>query len=380
MIYFLLPKTHCCIYKNICFKETEKHPEPVMSNSLSYYLLDIKKKINIHIEKWDMYKKYTNPYEYIHTVVPKKKKNISKYKPLSRSYFKLIEIVHHFFDDLHKKTPIKTFHLAEGPGGFIEAMLKLRNNFNDSYIGMTIQDENENVPSWKKSHSFLKENSNVFIENGKNGSGNILSVENFIYCKEKYMSSIDFITADGGFDFSVDFDNQEMNMCKLLFAQISFALCMQKKNGCFILKIFDSFNQHTVDLLYILSSFYEKVYLTKPLTSRVANSEKYVVCKNFLFHSCEDFYPYLLNCFREMMNSVFFVDRFLNIPLSCYFMCKMEEYNSIIGQQQIENIHQTLTMIENAESREKINSLIKTNVKKCIFWCSKHNIPYNNSY
>ena len=45
------------------------------------------------------------------------------------------------------------FHLAEGPGGFIEALAHARDNNNDSYIGMSILDDmhDPNIPGWKKS-------------------------------------------------------------------------------------------------------------------------------------------------------------------------------------------------------------------------------------
>ena len=49
---------------------------------------------------------------------------------------------------------------------------------------------------------------------------------------------MDLITADGGFDFSMDFNQQEILIGKLLFAQIAYALCLQKRGGKFILKIF----------------------------------------------------------------------------------------------------------------------------------------------
>ena len=56
---------------------------------------------------------------------------------------------------------------------------------------------------------------------------------------------------------------------------------MQKFNGTFILKIFDMFSKSTQDYIYLLSLFYNKVYIFKPQTSRLANSEKYIVCKDF---------------------------------------------------------------------------------------------------
>lgn len=382
MIYFLLPRTNINTYKNIDFLESSVFPTPYLSNSLSYYLNDIKEKIKIHEKDWDIYKKYTNPYEYIHTIVPNRKKSISKYKPISRSYFKMIEIIKNFKLLEDKQDRITTFHLAEGPGGFIEAVCELRNNLNDKYYGMTILDDKDelNIPGWRKSQHFLFENPNVFLENGIDNTGNILNIENFIYCKEKYFSSVDFITADGGFDFSVDFNKQEINISKLLFSQIVFALCMQKKGGCFILKIFDCFMIHSIDLIYLLSSFYEKVYITKPQTSRSANSEKYIVCKKFLFNDCNSFFPFLYFSFQKMnaMNSKNYIYRFLHIDLNLHFLSKLEEYNSIFGQQQIENIFYTISLIETKNKNDKVDFLIKSNIQKCIHWCIKYGILYNN--
>lgn len=381
MSYYLLPKTSVLNYKYVDYIEKEEQPSPVISNSLSQYLYEIKEKLEKREKDWDIFKKYTNPYEYIHTVIPFKKKAVSRHKPLSRSYFKMIEIVNIF--DLHfESKPIQSFHLAEGPGGFIEALAELRNCPHDKYIGMTIIDDNNdpNIPSWKKTENFLNNNKNVFIENGADNTGNILSLENFSYCKEQYSSSMDLITADGGFDFSVDFNNQEVNISKLLFAQICFAITMQKRGGSFILKIFDTFMQHSIDLLYLLSSFYEKVYITKPHTSRYANSEKYIICKGFLYSTNEFFYPYLHRSFEKMISTNYsgelYIHRFLSIPIARWFYMKLEEYNSIFGQQQIENIHYTISLIENKHKQEKIDNLIKINIQKCIQWCIKHKVAY----
>jgi 23S rRNA U2552 (ribose-2'-O)-methylase RlmE/FtsJ len=335
---------------------------------------------------WDIYKKYTNPYEYIDTLVPFTKTTVSKHKHLSRSYYKMIEMIHTFNLSFKTTAPVlSSFHLAEGPGGFIEAFSEIRNCKEDVYIGMTILDDKNdaNIPAWKKTETFLKKNPNVVIESGADKTGNLLVLENFVYCVEKYGSSMELITGDGGFDFSTDFNNQENNIAKLLFAQICFALCMQKENGAFVLKVFDCFMQHTVDLLYLLSSFYEKVYITKPQTSRYANSEKYIVCKGFLFPNYKPFYSFLYNAFSKMQNTLenpmSSVYRFLNIPISKYFLSKVEEYNAIFGQQQIENIHYTLSLIENNIKQDKINHLIKNNIQKCIQWCIKNNVEYNTS-
>jgi len=381
MSYYLLPRTNHIIHQYIDCVDTKDDIQPIVSTSLAHYLYEIKKKLETMEKDWDIFKKYTNPYEYVHGIVPLKKKSVSKYKPLSRSYFKMIEIMHSFRIEFQCKN-IRTFHLAEGPGGFIEAIANLRNNANDIYIGISLLDDKSdpNIPAWKKSQQFLNNHKNVYIETGADNTGNILTMENFESCKENYASSMELVTADGGFDFSMDFNKQEINIAKLLFAQICYALILQKKKGCFILKMFDCFMQHSIDALYILSSFYEKVYITKPQSSRYANSEKYIVCKGFLYSKVDTYYSFVYRAFEKMLTpcktptNIF---RFLTMPVSNLFITKLEEYNAIFGQQQIENIHQTIMLIENKHNQEKIDQMIKSNVQKSIQWCTKYQIPYN---
>lgn len=402
MLYFLLPKTHCCIYTKLTCSATNRPGDEntlSMSQSLAHYLYNIKEKIKGREDEWDLYKKYTNPYEFIHTAIPYKKRSVAKHKPLSRAYFKMVEIMESFplySDD----KPLSSFHLAEGPGGFIEALAHLRKCSEDSYIGMTLLDDqnDETIPAWKKTNQFLEKNKNVYIENGADGTGNILSLENLEYCKLKYGSSMQIITGDGGFDFSVDFNNQEINIVRLLFAQICYALCMQKYNGCFVLKMFDCFTTATTELLYLLSSCYKKVYITKPQTSRYANSEKYVVCQGFLHESADTIYPFIKRAFESMMNipENHSITHFLhtvnqrraNNPEICvelenqipyYFYKRIEEYNAVFGQQQIENIHATLSLIE-SRTNDKIENITKFHVQKCLQWCTKYNIQYSSGF
>jgi 23S rRNA U2552 (ribose-2'-O)-methylase RlmE/FtsJ len=56
---------------------------------------------------------------------------------------------------------------------------------------------------------------------------------------------------------------------------------MQKKGGHFVLKVFDTFSSSMIELMYLLTYLYEEVSITKPLTSRPANSEKYILCTKF---------------------------------------------------------------------------------------------------
>ena len=53
----------------------------------------MKCQIDDHSKEWDEIKKYTNPYEFINTIIPYTKSCISKYKPISRAFFKLLKYI-----------------------------------------------------------------------------------------------------------------------------------------------------------------------------------------------------------------------------------------------------------------------------------------------
>jgi hypothetical protein len=66
------------------------------------------------------------------------------------------------------------------------------------------------------------------------------------------------------------------------------------------------------------------------------------------------------------------------MDLSSHFTTSICEINSIYGQQQIENIHNTFIIIRNTnKKKERLEQLKKENIIKCIMWCKYHNIPYN---
>ena len=385
MSYYALPKIYFPISAdNIRLGFTENMESSFINKSLSQYLNLVKQQISHYINEWDDVKKLTNPYEYIHTNMPHNKYAISKIKPISRSFFKIVEIsnIFHLLDPF-KDTNIKTFHLAEGPGGFIEALVYLRQNPNDLYHGMTLIDNSNNkVPGWMKADSFLQKNKNVIIEKGQDGTGNLYEPCNLEYCMRKYQNSMDFITADGGFDFSIAFEKQENLALRLILSQIAFALTMQKYKGHFILKVFDIFLQSTTELIYLLSCFYEKVYIIKPNTSRYANSEKYVVCKYFKYSNTKNISKKLLSVFyvlKKINFDKYNIKSVINIPIQYYYLMQLTEFNAIFGQQQIENIIKTMSLIEHSNRRDYMIQSKNSNIHKCIQWCIKNRLPYNKN-
>ena len=90
------------------------------------------------------------------------------------------------------------------------------------------------------------------------------------------------VTADGGFDYSKDYNSQELLSYKLLYSEIYIAINIQKLNGNFVIKFFDLFRYKTIQLIYLLYCCYSEIHIYKPCTSRLSNSEKYIICKGFI--------------------------------------------------------------------------------------------------
>ena len=52
----------------------------------------------------------------------------------------------------------------------------------------------------------------IVLEKGETGNGDLFDEKNFIYCKNKYGNTMHLVTADGGFDFSANYNEQETTL------------------------------------------------------------------------------------------------------------------------------------------------------------------------
>lgn len=351
--------------------------QPFINKTLARYINSAKCQIDDRQTEWSKFKKFTNPYEYIHSNIPNTKISVCNLKPISRSFFKMFELCNmlSIFEELPKEK-CKSFHFAEGPGGFIEAIAYHRNNKNDRYLGMTLIDANKTtVPGWKKSQNFLLENPNVSIWSGFTKDGDLLKPVNLKQCLLQHSQTCDIVTGDGGFDFAIDYNHQEQLSLQLTFAQCAYAFACQKQGGHFIVKMFDTYTRSSIDILYILACVYQNIYICKPRSSRSANSEKYIICKNFKLSDSKQLVNAMFNVLNKFSEGKY-PYRFLNIDIPYNFICSIQEINAILGQGQLECISSTLSLMDN-NVKERLENLKKKHIDKCINWCQKYKLPYN---
>ena len=409
--------------------------EVLSINLDSYYKINRAKNriTEINSNQWDEVKKITNPYEFIHTFNSKTKtidsRSIALYKPLSRSFFKMIEIISEFSRqdcsflekqdcsflekqdlgnparksrELEGLKPSKgsleglkppqliSGHIAEGPGGFIEAIRYIRkHNKDDLAFGMTLIKYDRcdykkiNVLGWHKSNRFLFNNPEVRILNGEDGTGNIYKIKNIDFFNNAIRTNsplgADIVTGDGGFDFSIDYNYQEQLSCKLIFSQILCALKCQKLDGTFICKFFDLNLYFTTEMLYLLYSSYETIYIYKPFTSRIANSEKYIVCTNFIGID-ETLLNNLFNVLENWNKYEYQTINYIFKQIPNDFIEKIKTINIEIIDVQIKSINTTIDIIKNnkiLKDKKWYDATVKLQIQKAIQWCKKYNIACN---
>lgn len=368
-------------------------------------------------EIWDKMKKIGNPYELIYTTYHRKKKNdsISKYIPLSRSYFKMWEIYHNYpiIQTFPLNSKFHFAHLAEGPGGFMEASYNylqyLRNKTNikkekcndddflfhsppsgaksDVYEGITLKPYNEYVPDWNKIKKIFGKETNVNVH-----YGNLYIYEDVLeYIKKFKIDKAHIVTADGGFDYSSDFNGQELNSCQIIYSEVVIALKILMEKGTFICKVFDLFSVPMIRILDILQRNFEYIYIYKPESSRPANSEKYIICMNFLNKISEEDKDKLLynikiwNNMVESKDETYRKENFIdivNIKSKSQLIHELNIYNKNYLNYQKKSLNKILDIAKNNPSsiidKKEYDILIKTQVQNAYNWCMKYNIPINN--
>jgi hypothetical protein len=344
MSYYLLPKIYN--FLNVNPKDDTNVCEIYSSYSLYNFYNNTKNQIDILCSKendpsfttYDELIKIVHPYEYIFFKVPGSKFSVSKLKPQTNVFYDLLEIfVTLNIFDLYMNKPIKTLH-----------------------VSLTCEDSNECVQMVRENY-----NEDGFL--------------NFSDNNEEMYKTIN----NSKFDFMF-FNKPQSDINLYIIKLIEFVMTIlryQANGGTTIIKIDSVFHKPIVDLIYLLSSLFEKVYIIKPNTNNVTTFEKYIVCKNYnvICDTKLELHKsnyYKLQSFIKNLNKKNIVS-IIDYEIPCYFVNKIDDINIIIGQQQLESLDQIINIIKNKNKDERVETIKKSNIQKSVSWCEKLKIPYN---
>jgi len=342
MSFFLLPKNN----NNISLRSSfypEKKLSSVTINTLHYYSL-LQRAIQDIIAKDTSLQKmgYTcydimnmsNPYEYLYRVLHGLQFSISKLKSTSILLYDLIEInsLLDLFASL-KETKMNILNIGAYHKDFEYYINMIRGTNEDEIISFSsVCQETKKL---EKKYNF------IFIEDETNNTTKI--------------------------------DSHFQNIIKIL--------CVTLKNldieGNCLIKINNVFYNPLIEMLYLFSSLFEKVYIVKPSTSNVTTFEKYIFCKNFSGFEQFDSLDIETTESNEYNGKVSLPGSILDEKVPCFFLNKIQDSNSVLVQQQLESMEQIINIFKMKNTEEKLDILKKTNIQKSCAWCEKYKIPYN---
>jgi hypothetical protein len=347
MSYYTLPKNLNLLCVNPKYDNADC--KVYSSYSLYNFYNNIKNEIQencikeqtLPFNSFDELIKLVHPYEHIFSTVKGFKYSVSKLKPQTNVFYDLLEIfVSLNIFNLYIDKPIKSLHMSS--------------NYEDSNMCIQLMRE--------------KQNDDVFI--------------NYTNSNEEMYNNIN----NAKFDFMF-FNKPQPNLKLYIINLIEIIMIIfryQSVGGTSVIKIDTIFHKPVFDIIYLLSSLFEQIYIVKPNTSNVTTHEKYIVCKNFNVVNNTKLETYKSNYYK-LQNFIKNIDdknvvSIIDYKIPRYFLNKIDEINIIIGQQQLEYMNQIINILKNKNKDEKIELIKKVNIQKSVSWCEKLKISHNKFF
>lgn len=351
MNYYILPKNNINVKINIVLTDQLLNKNPFISQSIAYFLhnihtqlykIDKDQSIEDYIDyNMNIISKIVNTYEFIYTQVPGSCLSVSKVKAESNIFYELLEL----------------FHICNISESFVKnemLHLHISSNYNSStYFLNILREECNDI------HFDQQFNINQLYEK---------------YVIDKFIFKIDFLFFEIPKEDYNDINKYTQDIIFILYIILKY----QNYNGTSIIKLDHLIYKSEIDVLYILSCVFEKVSIVKPLVTNIISGERFIVCKQFDINiNINTIIIKLEECIHNIINNNLYIESIIQNDIPYLFTNKIEESNIVIAQQQLESIDQIINIIKNKNKDDKIETLKKNHIQKCIQWCEKFRIPHN---
>jgi len=137
--------------------------------------------------------------------------------------------------------------------------------------------------------------------NGADGTGSIYNWDNVLQLQKEITTTLytdrgdinnnkplaNLVVADGGFDSQRNSNNQESIAHKIVVSQTAAVLTLLAPRGTFALKMFGFKDEATRKMLHYLYGCFDQLTFVKPVLSRPASAERYLVCRGYTGQTSE---------------------------------------------------------------------------------------------
>lgn len=320
---------------------------------------------DIDVSKFGAARDATNPFE-----------KIGKSIFMNRAGTKLanIDAVHHItnhiftLDNQRTTEPMTFCDLAGGPGAFTQY---LQYRFpNSKGYGITIRTQERGL-NWNT--NFI--NTDTFsIFNGPDDTGNLYTntIPFIDYVRSQQPYGVDFIVADGGIEAP---KNQEFLTSRLIMCEATIGLGCTKVGGNFVVKVFDTVTHISAQLIFILSQCFDGILLFKPVSSRPANSERYLLCMNRR-QNVQPYFNILKDSLNQYGTDIYVTSLFSNTLPPTFTDWLIRSNDTVLNQQSTSIRH----ILEYLTYGTVSSEIPKYNISKFLTIWNLPDNPHNNQY
>jgi hypothetical protein len=248
------------------------------------------------------------------------------------NFYKLWEMLF-MFDLINTNNPINTLNIDD-EGGFLNAQVLFRDKYTKSSDKYFVIKNNTNT-----------QNINNLIGNNKNKSIKLIDEKDVKDVKE----NMDLIIADSNIKIELQ-ESLEQEYYKILFKNILIAVKVQKREGVFICKFFETYTLTSIKFILILMSIYDKVFFSKPLTSKLSDPEKYIVCVGFKYSNSDKKLQEILKGLEKLYDDAVkskynIVDIFTTYEPTKEFLMRILQMNLVLGNNQFKQAGDIVSFI-----------------------------------
>ena len=362
MSYYILPKMNTCCSIRPRLINSKDQLRPYISHSLLEYINEshvmLNQQLDLEVNKGisvNMLNQVIHTYDFLFYRVSGFDMSISQAITEYPVYYDIIEIYNtlKLYDGL-PSTSINIMCVGQSCSSVNDALKRQRSNIVDYSLLL------DNDSSQQSSLSYLSRRKETPLSE-MNIPENMKHECNFIYMEGN------------------DDEYRTVNRYILyIIRSMLFIYNYQVVTGYAIIKIDTVLYKPIVDLIYILSGLYEKLYIMKPNTSNVITNERYLICKKYTGMN-DNTHRSLLHIYNELERTRddVIVRSLLDNKIFSYFSNKLEESNIIIGQQKLDAYAQLTNLLKSRNKMGKMDLIQKHNIQKCMYWCDRYKVPYN---
>lgn len=293
---------------------------------------------------WNFMRKQANPFEHGTSIFANraavKLANID-------AIYGLTPIINPKYDETRVPRYPSKFSFADiagGPGSFSEYIL---HRVEDSIgFGITLKDPKSNSLLW---YANIEEKINVVM--GLDGTGDVIA--NYADFATEVLrvngEGVDLAMSDGAIGGNEEDPKQELDNFKLITAELASTILCLKIGGNFVCKIFEAETLPTAQLIYLMSTMFNYIDICKPVSSRMGNSERYLVGLGFKGLNID-----ILNVMKKIIRAERRVSKLFVEELPSNYIGWLTTKNDIHAKQQLK-FGENIKIVSSGGKVEKYN-------------------------